>query len=449
MPFFLHLKSVVQNWFQVESCLTYSESSWRWLFWGDTNNRKLRGIHVERTLLGWRAPSVGEAASWDVWHSFAGIVRSTETAASHGRTTPLLRGSCQQGPERRDPLVSGATSWGQELQNLLCSHSTWLLTFDVCLAFSARHAHWTCRLFINLLSFFILKVVIFWMTVTLKKHFVSCSLTEPTIWWTLVETLTDGARRYKRCGEGFIKGTKTPAYRSRVPPLAARSSLALRPFTEQRNTLFSALHHRNVNKLLETLASRPCLFSRVEPLGEKIQHWIQGCFACSLCSLWGFYCIFPVWMIRLLPCTSAFCSLCWKEESGQLVLLRDTNLGTSRTIWKAWTGFLLWWYHNTKSSFLWTRADPDIFSKPYLNPASYTSCCRAPLLVHTPHSCNRYCKLVMSHVYRPPSPPKKSNSIYSFSKATYSRIFLSLSVLVLFYLKPLVLDHCSPMKVLM
>lgn len=58
--------------------------------------------------------------------SFAGIVRSTETAASYGRTTPVLRGSCQQGPERRDPLVPGAASWGQELQNLLCSHSTWL-----------------------------------------------------------------------------------------------------------------------------------------------------------------------------------------------------------------------------------------------------------------------------------------------------------------------------------
>lgn len=179
-------------------------------------------------------------------------------------------------------------------------------------------------------------------------------------------------------------------------------------------------------------------------MGKKIQHWIQGCFACSLCSLWGFYCIFHVWMIRLLPCTSAFCSLCWKEENGELVLLRDTNLGTSRTIWKARTGFLLQWYHNTKSSFLWTRAYPDILSKPYLNPASYISCCQAPLLVHTPHSRNRYCKLVISHVYQK---KKKSNAIYSFSKPTYSHISLCFFVLVLFHLKPLVLDHCSPMKV--
>lgn len=72
-----------------------------------------------------------------------------------------------------------------------------------------------------------------------------------------------------------------------------------------------------------------------------------------------------------------------------------------------------------KSSFLWTRAYPDILSKPYLNPASYISCCQAPLLVHTPHSHNRYCKLVISHVYQ-----NKSNSICSFSKPTYSHIAL-------------------------
>lgn len=40
-----------------------------------------------------------------------------------------------------------------------------------------------------------------------------CSPTEHTIWWTPVETLTDGARRSRKCGEGFIRGTKTPAYR--------------------------------------------------------------------------------------------------------------------------------------------------------------------------------------------------------------------------------------------
>lgn len=162
-------------------------------------------------------------------------------------------------------------------------------------------------------------------------------------------------------------------------------------------------------------------------MGEKIQHWIQGCFACSLCSLWGFYCIFHVWMIRLLPCTSAFCSLCWKEENGELVLLRDTNLGTSRTIWKARTGFLLQWYHNTKSSFLWTRAYPDILSKPYLNPASYISCCQAPLLVHTPHSRNRYCKLVISCLPKKKRKKKKFKFYIFFLKAhilTHFSVFL-------------------------
>lgn len=124
-------------------------------------------------------------------------------------------------------------------------------------------------------------------------------------------------------------------------------------------------------------------------------------------------------MIRLLPRTSAFCSLCWKEENGQL--LRDKNSGTSRTVWEARTGFLLQWHHNTTSSVLWPRAHPDISSQPYLNPASYTSCCQAPLLVRTPH---RYCKLLLSHVNTPPPPPKKSNSVYSFLKATYSHVFV-------------------------
>lgn len=152
----------------------------------------------------------------------------------------------------------------------------------------------------------------------------------------------------------------------------------------------------------------------------KIQHWIQGCFACSLCSLWGFYCIFHVWMIRLSPCTSAFC-LVFVQENGKFVLSCDTNLGTSRTIWKARTGFLLQWYHKTKSSFLfWTRAYPNILSKPYLNPTSYISCSQAPLLMHTPHSQYRYCKLVISCL-------SKSNPIFK------SSIFLKAHIIPQFF----------------
>lgn len=173
---------------------------------------------VEETLFGLIAPSVGQATSWDVLNSIAGSVCSTETAASHGRTTPVLRGSCQQGPERRDPLVSGATSRGQELQNLLCSHSTWLFSSDVCPAFFPFRCMLMLALcldtFFHCSLFFTINIFI------LNSIFWFYSLTEPTIWWTLVETLTDGARRYKRCGERFIKGTKTLAYRSRVPPVA-------------------------------------------------------------------------------------------------------------------------------------------------------------------------------------------------------------------------------------
>lgn len=81
-----------------------------------------------KSVTGLVAPSVGEAMR--CLHSFAGSVRPTETAASHWRTTPVLRGSCQQGPEGGDSLVLRVTPRGQELQNLLCSHGTQLLICD-------------------------------------------------------------------------------------------------------------------------------------------------------------------------------------------------------------------------------------------------------------------------------------------------------------------------------
>lgn len=138
--------------------------------------------------------------------------------------------------------------------------------------------------------------------------FFCCSLTEHTIWWTPAEMLTDGARRSMKCGERSIKSTKTLAYRSTVP-LVATPLLALRPITEQSNTLFSALHHRNLNKLLETLASRPCLFSWVEPW-EKYNFGFRVALLvlCALCE--ASIAFFHVWMIRLPPCTSAFCTFC-------------------------------------------------------------------------------------------------------------------------------------------
>lgn len=125
---------------------------------------------------------------------------------------------------------------------------------------------------------------------------------------------TDGVRRSRKCGERSIKGTKTLAYRSTGSP-CAHSSLALRPITEQSNTLFSALHHRNVNKLLETLASRPCLFSWVEPW-EKYNFGFRVALLvlCALCE--ASIAFFHVWMIRLPPCTSAFCTFCGGGQGG-------------------------------------------------------------------------------------------------------------------------------------
>lgn len=66
-------------------------------------------------------------------HSIAGSICSTETAASHWRTTPVLCGSCKPGPERGDSLVLRVTPGGQELQNFLCTHGTQLFISDVCL----------------------------------------------------------------------------------------------------------------------------------------------------------------------------------------------------------------------------------------------------------------------------------------------------------------------------
>lgn len=142
-----------------------------------------------------------------------------------------------------------------------------------------------------------------------------CSLTGHTIWWTPAGMQTDGVRRSRKCGERSIKGTKTLAYRSTGSP-CAHSSLALRPITEQSNTLFSALHHRNVNKLLETLASRPCLFSWVEPW-EKYNFGFRVALLvlCALCE--ASIAFFHVWMIRLPPCTSAFCTFCGGGQGGE------------------------------------------------------------------------------------------------------------------------------------
>lgn len=181
---------------------------------------------------------------------------------------------------------------------------------------------------------------------------------------------TDGVRRSRKCGERSIKGTKTLAYRSTGSP-CAHSSLALRPITEQSNTLFSALHHRNVNKLLETLASRPCLFSWVEPW-EKYNFGFRVALLvlCALCE--ASIAFFHVWMIRLPPCTSAFCTFCGGGQGGgggQALSCRVTSLGTAATISNARTGFLLRWWH--KILLLWTSASHDIFIKPYPNPTLY------------------------------------------------------------------------------
>lgn len=62
-------------------------------------------------------------------HSLSGFVCSSTTAAPHWRTTPVLRGSCQQGPERGDSLVLRVTPRGQELQNFLCSHGNYWFFF--------------------------------------------------------------------------------------------------------------------------------------------------------------------------------------------------------------------------------------------------------------------------------------------------------------------------------
>lgn len=115
-----------------------------------------------------------------------------------------------------------------------------------------------------------------------------------------METLTDGARRSRKCGEGFIRGTKIPAYRRFS---TGRSSFAPTLLTEQGKTPISAVHHRNVNKLLETLASRPCLFSWVEP-------WENT----TLDS--GLLCLFYVLSVRLLLHFSVygwedFCAYIW------------------------------------------------------------------------------------------------------------------------------------------
>lgn len=85
----------------------------------------------------------------------------------------------------------------------------------------------------------------------------------------------------------------------------------------------SALHHRNVNKLLETLASRPCLFSWVEP-------WENT----TLDS--GLLCLFYVLSVRLLLQFSVYgwedlCVYIWplyivKEKKGKLVL-QHSELG--------------------------------------------------------------------------------------------------------------------------
>lgn len=148
--------------------------------------------------------------TWDVLHSIAGSVCQTETAASHWRTTPVLRGSCKQGPERGDSLVPRATPWGQELQNLLCSHGILLLLLlsfhFILLQLLVDTLHSITISPSNVVYFFISQCF--------------CSLTEHTIWWTQAEMQTDGARRSRKCGERSIRGPKIQAYRSTVPLVA-------------------------------------------------------------------------------------------------------------------------------------------------------------------------------------------------------------------------------------
>lgn len=165
---FPHFSMFEINWLGL--CLPWAkvDSAYIKSFCSDTGNTGSKEeFLLSELFLAGELPLL--AKSWGVWHSFAGIVRSTETAASHGRTTPVLCGSCQQGPERRDPLVSGAASWGQELQNLLCSHSTWPLSSDVCPAFFPWHAYWMCRQFTDFLNLFVVKIVILQITIILTS----------------------------------------------------------------------------------------------------------------------------------------------------------------------------------------------------------------------------------------------------------------------------------------
>lgn len=176
-----------------------------------------------------------------------------------------------------------------------------------------------------------------------------------------METLTDGARRSRKCGEGFIRGTKTLAYRRLSN---GHLFLALTLLTEQGKTPVSALHHRNVNKLLETLASRPCLFSWVEP-------WENT----TLDS--GLLCLFYVLSVRLLLQFSVYgwedlCVYIWplyivKEKKGKLVL-QHSELGYWQYRQKREDWFPALKKNKTKSIFFRTRACPH---KPHPNPASY------------------------------------------------------------------------------
>lgn len=127
---------------------------------------------------------------------------------------------------------------------------------------------------------------------------------------------TGGARRSKKCGERSIKGIKTLGYRSAASS-GCLTSLSLRPITEQSNTFFSALHHRNVNKLLETLASKPCLFFPTKIMGNNST--LDSGLLCLFFVLRVrllLHCIFHEWMmIRQPPCTSTFCTFCRRRAS--------------------------------------------------------------------------------------------------------------------------------------
>lgn len=70
------------------------------------------------------------------------------------------------------------------------------------------------------------------------------------------------------------------------------------------------------------MASRPCFIfpslKRAEPIGKKRHHGIQGLLCLFYVLSVRLLHFFHVWVMRLLPCTSASCTFCWVQRGRAL-----------------------------------------------------------------------------------------------------------------------------------